>query len=66
MIENDEIYMPETDFDGPDQNGYSVQVGTNGVTVWSECCGDTMSRGTALDVYHAIGRYLESTKGEDK
>ena len=61
MIENDEEYMPETDFDGPHQNGYTVQVGTNGVTVWSECCGDTMRRETAALLYKALGEYLDAT-----
>lgn len=54
-------FLPETPFDPTDSYPYTVAVGTNGVTVYSECCGDVMSRGTAVDLYKALGEYLDAT-----
>lgn len=53
-------YLTETKFDAEDPN-YTVFVDDEGLTVWSECCGDTMSRDTLLKVRDAINEYLEAT-----
>ena len=56
-------YLPITEFDLADPKSYyEVEVTDKGVTVYSECCADTMSRDTALRLYHAIGDYLMATR----
>jgi len=42
-------------------NDYSVEVTSEGVIVYSECCADIMSRETAKLVWRAIGNYLAMT-----
>lgn len=49
-------YLDETPFS--ERNYYTVVVGTGGLTVYSECCGDTMDRACAARVYEALGRWL--------
>jgi hypothetical protein len=59
-----EFYLPETEFNVPLQAGYTVQVTSDGVTVYSECCADTMSVETARLLHVALGRYLADQPGE--
>lgn len=51
-------HLEPTEFgtDGP----YLVEVTEEGVTVYSECCSDTMSRETAEKLRDAITTWLES------
>lgn len=52
----------ETEFNNPPEAGYSVEVDKDGVTVYSECCADRMSRETAIALRNAINTWLERTE----
>ena len=53
-------YLPEIPFN--EKRYYTVTIGADGLTVYSECCGDTMSRDTARKVHEALGRWLTATR----
>lgn len=56
MKHDNDVIMPHTDFAS---NGvYGVEVTKKGVTVYSECCSDTMSRETAARLRDAIDAWL--------
>ncbi len=55
----DDGYLPEIPFN--DKRYYTVVIGQGGLTVYSECCADTMSRETAARVHEALGRWLADT-----
>ena len=58
------VFLEKTDFDaGPESwGGYEVEVTEKGgVTIYSECCADTMSRETAEKARDAIAAWLEHT-----
>lgn len=40
---------------------YTVEIGSKGVQVYSECCGALMSRETAIAVRDGINKWLEQT-----
>lgn len=50
------VYLPMTSFS--EREYYSVTVDQAGVTVYSECCGDTMTARVARLLHEALGRYL--------
>lgn len=52
----------EMQFNDPPEAGYSVEVASAGVTVYSECCADMMSRETAIALRDAINTWLERTE----
>lgn len=52
--------LPQTYF--AEDGIYSVEVDTDGVTVYSECCADRMSRKTAIALRDAINTWLERTE----
>lgn len=53
------VYLPGDPVQRLSQRaGYSVEVTNAGVTVYSECCADTMSAETAAALYEALGRFL--------
>lgn len=52
----------ELEFNDPPISGYSVEVAASGVTVYSECCSDDMSRETAIALRDAINTWLERTE----
>lgn len=53
-------FLKERYFD-PEEAVYTVHVDEKGVTVYSECCGATMTRDTARALRNAINEYLEAT-----
>lgn len=55
-------YLDETPFN--DRRYYSVVVDTGGLTVYSECCADTMDRACAARVHEALGRWLTDTPAQ--
>lgn len=54
--EPEKVYLGNTKF--TDEDYYSVEVTDRGVTVYSECCADTMSDETARKLRDAISEYL--------
>jgi hypothetical protein len=61
MSDSKTVFLEDTKFDLENGNDYSVEVTSEGVVVYSECCADTMTRETAKRLYYAIGNYLAST-----
>lgn len=56
------VFLEMTNFQEPNENDYQVTVEEkDGVTVYSECCGDVMSRETAEKLRDAITEWLEFT-----
>lgn len=53
--------LPETPFN-EDRHPYIVGVDNDGVYVYSECCGNTMSRETAILLRDAITVWLNRTE----
>lgn len=56
MKHDDGVIMQHTNF--ADDGVYGVEVTKEGVTVYSECCSDTMSRETAAKLRDAIDVWL--------
>ena len=54
---DDNEIMPLTAFDN--HGRYGVEVTEEGVTVYSECCSETMSRETAVKLRDAITTWLK-------
>lgn len=57
-------YLPRTPFSTADY--YAVEINDAGLTVYSECCADTMSVEAAAATYEALGRYLADRAIEDR
>jgi hypothetical protein len=55
--------MPLTSFDK--HGRYGVEVTEEGVTVYSECCSETMSRETAVKLRDAITTWLMETEKDN-
>ena len=53
---NEKVYVEERYF--TDETYYSFRVTSRGVTVYSECCADTMTRESAIILRDAINSYL--------
>lgn len=51
------VYLKKLSFDT--ENYYAVAVTADGLTVYSECCADTMSRETMIATRDAINAWLE-------
>jgi hypothetical protein len=51
-------YLPITSFDDPKGSRYEVEIDSEGVLIYSECCASRMSDDVARKVHEALGRYL--------